>query len=55
VTRIGTTSTVTTVRAERGGTLLAEAELRHVFIDPHTSEKKEIPDEVRAGMGRFAP
>ena len=57
VTRIGTTSSMTTISAERvsDGTVLAEADLRHVFIDPHTLEKKEIPDEVRAGMGRFAP
>jgi acyl-CoA thioester hydrolase len=57
VTRIGTTSSMTTISAERvsDGTVLAEADLRHVFIDPHTLEKKEIPDELRAGMGRFAP
>jgi acyl-CoA thioester hydrolase len=56
VTRIGTTSTVTAVRAERAadGTRLAEADLRHVFIDAHTLEKKEIPDEVRAGLGRYS-
>jgi acyl-CoA thioester hydrolase len=56
VTRVGTTSTVTAVRAERAadGTLLAEGDLRHVFIDRHTLEKKQIPDEVRAGIARFA-
>ena len=56
VTRVGTTSTVTAVRAERAadGALLAEGELRHVFIDPDTLEKKEIPEEVRAGMGRYS-
>ena len=36
------------------GALLAEGELRHVFIDPHTLAKREIPDDVRAGMARFA-
>jgi acyl-CoA thioester hydrolase len=57
VARIGTTSTVTEVRAERvaDGTVLAEGELRHVFIDPETLEKREIPDRVKAGMARFAP
>jgi acyl-CoA thioester hydrolase len=56
VTRIGTTSSVTRVWAERvpGGEMLAEGDLRHVFIDPKTLEKREIPDEVRAGMGRYA-
>ena len=56
VLRLGTTSSVTGVRAERArdGELLAEAELRHVFIDSRTAEKKEIPDDVRAGLGRFS-
>jgi acyl-CoA thioester hydrolase len=56
VSRIGTTSTVTAVRAERAadGTLLVEGDLRHVFIDPDAVEKKEIPDEVKAGLARFA-
>ncbi len=56
VTRIGTTSSVTALAAERvsDGAVLAEADLRHVFIDPETLEKKEIPEEVRAGMARYA-
>jgi acyl-CoA thioester hydrolase len=56
VTRIGTTSTVTHLTAERvaDGAVLAEADLRHVFIDPCTLEKREIPDEMRAGMERYA-
>jgi acyl-CoA thioester hydrolase len=56
VTRIGTTSTVTRLSAERvaDGTVLAEADLRHVFIELKTLEKTEIPDEVRAGLGKFS-
>jgi acyl-CoA thioester hydrolase len=56
VTRIGTTSTVTHMEAVRvaDGTVLAEGELRHVYIDLGTLEKTEIPGEVRAGMGRFS-
>ena len=56
VTRIGTTSTVTHLTAERvgDGAVLAEADLRHVFIDVATLEKTEIPEEVRAGMERYA-
>ena len=56
VTRIGTTSSVTALAAERvsDGVVLAEADLRHVFIDPETLEKKEIPEEVRAGMAKYA-
>ena len=56
VTRLGNTSSTTELRAERvsDGELLCEGELRHVFIDPKTLSKREIPDEVRAGMSRFA-
>ena len=56
VTRLGNTSSTTELRAERvsDGMVLAEGELRHVFIDPNTLSKREIPDEVKAGMGRFA-
>jgi acyl-CoA thioester hydrolase len=56
VTRIGTTSTVTHLTAERvvDQALLAEADLRHVFIDVATLEKTEIPEEVRTGMERYA-
>jgi acyl-CoA thioester hydrolase len=57
VTRLGNTSSTTELRAERvaDGVLLAEGELRHVFIDPKTLAKRAIPAEVRAGMNRFAP
>jgi acyl-CoA thioester hydrolase len=56
VTRVGSTSSTTELRAERvsDGVVLAEGELRHVFIDPKTLAKREIPHEVRAGMSRFA-
>jgi acyl-CoA thioester hydrolase len=57
VTRIGTTSSVTALTAERisDRAVLAECDLRHVFIDPETLEKTEIPEEVRAGMAKYAP
>jgi acyl-CoA thioester hydrolase len=56
VTRIGTTSTVTRLTAERvaDGAVLAEADLRHVFIDTESLEKREIPNDVRVGMARYA-
>ena len=56
VTRIGTTSTTTRLTAERvsDGAVLAEADLRHVFIDLKTLEKTEISEEMRAGVGRYA-
>jgi acyl-CoA thioester hydrolase len=56
VTNIGTTSTVTSITAERviDRAVLAEGELRHVFIQVGTAEKKAIPDEVRTGMSKYA-
>jgi acyl-CoA thioester hydrolase len=56
VTRIGTTSCVTELRAQLAtdGTVLAEGELRHVFIDPKTLQKREIPEPVKTGMARYA-
>ena len=56
VTRLGNTSSTTALRAERvsDGAILCEGNLRHVFIDPETLSKREIPDEVRAGMSRYA-
>jgi acyl-CoA thioester hydrolase len=56
ITRLGTTSTVTSLAVQRvaDGALLVDADLRHVFIDRETLRKREIPDEVRAGLGRYA-
>ena len=56
VARLGTTgmtTALTIVRAADGETL-AEGELRYVFVDPETGEKKPIPDDVRAALTRYA-
>jgi acyl-CoA thioester hydrolase len=56
LTRLGRTSITTAFRIERlsDAALLTEAELRHVFVDPHDLQKREMPDGVRAGLERFA-
>jgi acyl-CoA thioester hydrolase len=56
ISRLGTTSMTTGLRIERvdDGALLAEGELRHVFVDPASFEKREIPADVRGGLRRFA-
>jgi acyl-CoA thioester hydrolase len=56
ISRLGTTSMTTGLRIERvaDGALLAEGELRHVFVDPDSFEKRHIPDSVRGGLSRFA-
>jgi acyl-CoA thioester hydrolase len=56
VTRLGTTSMTTILSVERVGdaALLVEGELRHVFVDPETLKKREIPERVREALGRYA-
>jgi acyl-CoA thioester hydrolase len=56
ISRLGTTSMTMDLTAERvgDGVLLAEGELRHVFVDPETFEKREIPERVREQLTRFA-
>jgi acyl-CoA thioester hydrolase len=56
ILRLGTTSMSTAIAVERvaDGALLAEGELRHVYIDPDRPEKREIPAAVRTGLERFA-
>jgi acyl-CoA thioester hydrolase len=56
ITRLGTTSMTTELTVERvaDGEVLAEGEVRHVFVDPQSFEKREMPESVRAGLARFA-
>lgn len=54
ITRLGETSITTAFTIQRSdGTLLTEAELRHVFVDPEDFGKREMPDPVRAALARF--
>ena len=48
--RVGDTSVSFACRIERDGTLLNEARLRHVFIDPATKGKQSMPEKVRAAL-----
>jgi acyl-CoA thioester hydrolase len=56
INRLGTTSMTTELTVERlgDGAVLAEGELRHVFVDPDSFEKRDIPEDVRGGLSRFA-
>jgi acyl-CoA thioester hydrolase len=56
IRQFGTTSMTTELDIERvvDGGLLAEGELRHVFVDPDSFQKREIPAAVREGLSRFA-
>lgn len=50
VTRIGNTGMTTHIEVLRGSEVLAEGELRHVFIDLATKLKKPIPGNVRRAL-----
>jgi acyl-CoA thioester hydrolase len=56
ITRLGTTSMTTDLRIERveDGAVLAEGDLRHVFVSPDSLEKRDIPVDVRGALERFA-
>lgn len=55
IQKLGTTSVVTALAIERAadGTLLVEGELRHVFVDPESLAKRDIPAPVRAQLERY--
>lgn len=57
VRSMGTTSMTTALSVERmpAGEVLAEGQLRHVFVEPETLRKRSIPDMVRAGLERHQP
>lgn len=56
IVRLGTSSMTTEMAIERctDGALLAEGRLRHVFVDPESFQKREMPASVREGLTRFA-
>ena len=56
IRRLGNTSMSTELSVERvaDGATLAEGELRHVFVDPESFQKHDMPAEVRNALGRFA-
>lgn len=48
---LGTTSLVIRPRFLVGGRLIADGEVRHVFVDPATKRKKPMPARVREFLG----
>jgi acyl-CoA thioesterase FadM len=50
VTRLGRTGMTTRLQILRDGEIASEGELRHVFVTAGGNEKREIPDEIRAGL-----
>jgi acyl-CoA thioester hydrolase len=50
VTHLGTTSLIVQPQFRVGERLIADGEIRHVFVDPDTMAKKAMPDDIRDGL-----
>lgn len=53
VTRLGNTAMTTRIDVMRGDELLVEGEMRHVFVDAGTTNKRSIPDIFRDRLGPY--
>jgi acyl-CoA thioester hydrolase len=54
VAQLGTTSMTTEIDVVRGGDVLVNGSLRHVFVERATWRKTAMPDWIRAGLEPFA-
>jgi acyl-CoA thioester hydrolase len=54
IAKLGTTSMTVTPTFRVDGRPMVEGEVRHVFVDPGTGKKREIPDEVRRALEPYA-
>jgi len=50
IAKLGTTSMIVRPEFRVGDRLMADGEIRHVFIDPEAKAKKEIPPDARASL-----
>src|SRR3954469_1678878 len=50
VARLGNTALGTLIDAHVGDRPVVAGEMRHVFIDPATKQKRPIPDDIRAAL-----
>ena len=48
--RLGNTGMSTKIDAAVAGRPVVEGEIRHVFIDPATKQKRTMPDDIRAAL-----
>ena len=49
-TRLGNTAMTTQMEVTLAGELVVEGEMRHVFVDAATGQKRPIPEDVRRGL-----
>jgi acyl-CoA thioester hydrolase len=55
IDKLGDTSLLSSYAITREGELLVEGDLRHVFIEVETKQKRSIPDDIRAALARYGP
>ena len=53
IAKLGSSSMTSTFEEKRGGELLVTGRMVHVFVDPTTMEKQEIPADVRERLSRY--
>ncbi len=54
LSRLGTTSISVQIEAHVGDRRIVEGAMRHVFIDPATKQKREIPADIRSALEPYA-
>jgi acyl-CoA thioester hydrolase len=54
VKHLGTTSLIVAPEFRVGDRLIADGEIRHVFVDPKTLQKKPMPDDIRDALSGAA-
>lgn len=54
IAKLGTTSMTVTPTFRVNGQPMVEGEVRHVFIEPGTNTKREIPEQVRRALESYA-
>jgi acyl-CoA thioester hydrolase len=54
VEHLGTTSLIVHPVFRVGDAVIADGEIRHVFVDPVSLSKKAMPDDIRAGLASSA-
>ena len=54
VAHLGNTSMIVRPEFRVGERLVADGEIRHVFVDPSTLVKKPMPDDIRAALSGSA-
>jgi acyl-CoA thioester hydrolase len=54
IAELGSSSMTSAFAEKRNGDLLVSGRMVHVFVDPKTMAKQQIPDDVRTRLSEFA-